>query len=402
MADHAPASSSPQPPSREPTRAPRGSRAARTRGFTLFRLRGVPVRIDLSWFIIAGLVAFTYGDRMATDIAAMRDASLAVIIVAATAAAILFFASLLAHELGHAFTSLDRDIPVLGITLFLLGGVTESKREARTARDEFVIVGIGPFISLVLAAVFGLLYTAVREVPAPAAVLGYLAWTNLALAVFNVLPGYPLDGGRLLRSVLWMVTGRPHRSTMWAARVGQIFAAILIVGAVWGFLGLPIEGPRWFRITVAIVASVGLWGGLIGLFLFRGASDAYRSARLRNRLTGHAVRDVMGSVPPTIDPDASLADVVDDLARKPSLPWPVGDPVRAVIRLRDLDAVPSDRWSSTSVGAIASPLGDVQIDASLDLERAVQRLAAAPEQQLVVTEHGRAVGLLTESLLVVR
>ena len=399
MADQPPTASVPPPPGGG-QRRPRGSRTAHTRGFTLFRLRGVPIRIDLSWFLIAGIVAFTYGQRMSTDIAALRDAGPPVIIAAAAAASLLFFASLLAHELGHAFTSLDRNIPVAGITLFLLGGVTESTKEAERARDEFIIVGIGPFISLVLAASFGLLYTTVRQLPAPAAVMGYLAWTNLALAIFNVLPGYPLDGGRLLRSILWMITGKPHRATMWAARVGQVFAAGLIIGAAWGFLDLPLVGPRSFRIVVAVFASVGLWGGLIGLFLFRGATDAYRSSSLRQELSGRRVVDVMGTIPPTIPPNATLEQVADLLGRKPSLPWPVGDPPLAVVRLKDLDAVPSDRWAFTPVAAVASSIDDVVVDASLDLERAVRRLATAPERQLVVTNEGRAVGLLTESLLV--
>lgn len=383
------------------TPAPHGSRAARTSGFTLFTVRGVPVRVDLSWFLIAGLVAFVYGQRMATSITALADAGMVVIVTAAAAAAVLFFASLLAHELGHAFASLDRGIPVIGITLFLLGGVTESTREAERPRDEFVIVGIGPFISLVLAAAFGLLYTTVSSLPAPAAVLGYMAWTNLALAVFNVLPGYPMDGGRLLRSVLWGITGRPHRATIIAARVGQGFALLLITGAVWGFLDLPIAGPRWLRIVIAVVASVGLWGGLIGLFLFRGATDAHRSASLRDRLSGQMVRDVMGSVPPTLSPDAPIADVVDELDRRPSLLFPVGDPVRQVIRLQHVDAVASERWHHTPVSDIARSLEGRTVTADTPLDAAVRALSAAPGNQLLVTDDGRAVGLLTESLIVV-
>ena len=381
------------------TPAPHGSMAARTRGFTLFTVRGVPIRIDLSWLVIAGLVAWSFGSRMATEIVALADAGPVVIGTAALAATLLFFASLLAHEMGHAFTSLDRDIPVVGITLFLLGGVTESTKEAKTARDEFIIVGVGPFISLVLAAVFGLIYTTVTAFPAPAAVIGYLAWTNLALAVFNVLPGYPLDGGRLLRSILWMATGKPHTATRWAARVGQIFALLLVLGAAWGLLGWPLVGPGWVRFVIAVFASLGLWGGLIGFFLFRGASQAHGSARLRERLSGQRVRDVMGSAPPTLSPDATLAEVADGLARKPSLLWPIGEPVQGVIRLKDLDSITSDQWPTTRITRVASSAEGRVIDAEAGLDEAIRRLVAAAENQLVVTEQGRAVGLLTESLL---
>lgn len=379
---------------------PHGARAARTRGFTLFSVRGVPVRIDLSWFVIAGLIAYTYGDRMATGIAALADAGPVTIVTAALAAAVLFFASVLAHEIGHAFTSLDRSIPVIGITMFMLGGVTESTREARSARDEFVIVGVGPFISLVLAAAFGLFYTVVADLPAIAAVVGYMAWTNLALALFNVLPGYPLDGGRLLRSVLWLVTGRPHQATRWAARVGQGFAAMIMLGAIWWFLDAPLFGPPWLRLVTAVLVSVGPWGALIGYFLFRGATEARQSASLREHLAGRRVRDVMGTAPPVLSPDASLAEVADLLGTKPSLLWPVGQPVRAVVRLEDLDRVPEDRWRETPLLAVAAPARGRTVEAETDLDRAVQRMVEVPGHQLIVTSAGRVVGLLTESLVV--
>jgi Zn-dependent protease len=178
---------------------------------TVARLRGIPVRIDWSWLLIAGLVTWLFYTRMELR---LDDTALPIVLMAAVVAAVLFFASLLAHEVGHAFTSLDRGLPVLGITLFLLGGVTESTREARRARDELVIVGIGPFISLTLAAAFGLLHTLVQAHQPYAIVVGYLAWANLLLAIFNIVPAYPLDGGRLLRSLLWGLSGRPH-----AARV---------------------------------------------------------------------------------------------------------------------------------------------------------------------------------------
>lgn len=214
-------------------------RATFRRARTLFRLRGVPIRVDASWLIIAGLVVWIFFGRMQERL----DASATVVLAAAAAGALLFFASLLAHELGHAFTSLDRDIPVLGITLFLLGGVTESTREARSAKDEFVIVGVGPFISLVLAAAFGLLTVVVEPHQPYALVTGYLGWANLLLGIFNLVPGYPLDGGRLLRSVLWGVTKQPHKATRWAARVGQAFAVLLGGYGVSVLLGQ--RGGRW-------------------------------------------------------------------------------------------------------------------------------------------------------------
>src|SRR5690625_5075449 len=168
-------------------------------GRTLFTIRGVPVQLEASWFVIAGLLTFIVFDF--TSAALPTRGELYVLAVSITVT-LLFFASLLAHEFGHALTSIDRGIPVMRIRLFMLGGVTESSKEPDTAKDEFVIVGVGPLISVVLAAVFAMLQAAVQPTQPVALIFGYLAYMNLLLAIFNVLPGYPLDGGRLLRAVL--------------------------------------------------------------------------------------------------------------------------------------------------------------------------------------------------------
>lgn len=373
----------------ERTAAPAARRAERSAAFpgarTVFRVGGVPVRLDLSWLLIAGLVLWVFVSRF-TDL--LGHLGWGPLLAAGAAAALAFFASILAHELGHALASVERDVPVTGITLFLLGGVTESTREPRRARDEFVIVGIGPFVSLVLAAAFGLAHTAFADVAPVAVVTGYLAWTNLLLAIFNVLPGYPLDGGRLLRSVLWGATGDAHRATRWAARVGQAFALALVGLGGWVLLGSARTGLG------------GIWEILIGLFLLRGATDAYRQARERERLTGHRVGELMGSVSETLPAHASLADVVERLEQRPSVPWPVGAPVQGVLRHADLDRVPAERWSAVRVADLAAPTDETTVRADAPLEHALALLAAAPGQVLVVLDdEGRAVGVLTPSLL---
>ena len=354
------------------------------------------MRVDTSWLFIAGLMLWIFYSQL-SDL--LPEHSQIVLGAAALGMALLFFASLLAHELGHALTSLSRGIPVIGITLFLLGGVTESTKEASRARDEFIIVGIGPFISLVLGAGFGLVFLAVEEIDVLAAVAGYLAWTNVALAVFNVLPGYPLDGGRLLRSVLWRITGSPHVATKGAARVGQLFALLLIFGAIWDLSGggLPAGGP--LRILVALISIFGWWGGLIGLFLFRGATDAHRHATTRQRLAERRARDLMGSVPPPLRREATLADVVERLQERPSLLWPVGDPVNGVLRLADLDRIDQRDWAWTRVGDLAGEPDGVTVDADESMDRVLDRLAAAPTSMLIVTDGGRPVGLITPSLV---
>lgn len=351
--------------------------------WTLAHVRGVPIRVDVSWFVIAGLVVWMLFTRFTTLLA---EQGTAMAVAAAAVAALLFFASLLAHELGHTITSLDRGIPVVGVTLFLLGGVTESTREARSAKDEFVIVGIGPFISLVLGALFGLLHTIVAGQPVVGAITGYLAWINVMLAVFNLVPGYPLDGGRLLRSVIWAVTGKPHRSTRMAARVGQAFALLL--------------GGYGISVFVQSGANFGgIWEILIAVFLYRGAAQSHARARVRERLADRSVRDVMGTVPPALDARLRLSDAVVQLQQRPSLLWPVGSPLTGWVTLERLDDVPRQHWATTMLGDVAHAVDGVTVDADAAMDVALERIAHAPGNMLLVVEAGRPVGLLTPSLV---
>ena len=367
-----------------PQRTPPAASGTFPNAWTLFRVEGVPVRLDRSWLLIAAAVAYIFFGRLQGT---LPDATPLVLGGLAVAGALLFFASILAHELGHALTSLDRDIPVLGITLFAMGGVTESTQEARRARDEFVIVGIGPFISLVLAGAFGLAYTAVQGIAPLAALAGYLAWANLALAVFNIVPGYPLDGGRLLRSILWGITGKPHKATRWAARVGQAFAGLLVALGLAAF------------VTQRGGGLDGLWEVLIGAFLFRGASASHKRAALRERLEGRRIADVMGSVPPPLPPQWSLAQALPQVQQRPSLLWPVDDPVRGGVLLEQIDAIPSDRWETTLIEHIAHAADTVTVEIDESLDTAVGRMADAPHNMLIVVSQGRPVGLLTPSLV---
>ncbi|MPZ71715.1 MAG: CBS domain-containing protein [Nitriliruptorales bacterium] len=381
-------------PRQQPARAqPAGSFP---NAWTLCRVQGIPVRIDWSWLLMAGYVGFFLYTTFAGRPGPADPLLTLALAVAGTA---LFTASILAHELGHALTSLDRNIPVLSITMFALGGVTESTREADRARDEFVIVGIGPFISLVLAAAFGLVAAGTIGLPYVAGLAGVLAVANLILAIFNIVPGYPLDGGRLLRSVLWGITGDPHKSTRWAARVGQAFAATLVLVGLVGFTGGDFRwAPGFLRVPLEWISG-GLWTLLIGIFLFQGATSSYKRARLREQLNRTSVRDVMGSVPPPLPAQWNLARALDVVQERPSLLWPVGDPVVGTLVLGQIDAVPSDLWDTTTVEDIALAADVTAVPVDTPLDKAVERMANAPHNMIVVTDAGRAVGLLTPSLV---
>ncbi len=369
-----------EPPPQAPTQQPAGTFP---NAWTLFRVQGIPVKVDRSWLLFAaGATYLFYGNLQY----ALPGYGTAGVLLVSVFGAFLVFLSILGHELGHALASLSRHIPVLSITMFVMGGVTESTREARRARDEFVIVGIGPFISLVLAGGFGLIAAATQGITPVGVITGYVAWINLGLAVFNIVPGYPLDGGRLLRSVLWGVTGRPLQATRWAARVGQAFAALLIVLGLIGFAG---GGGSGF----------GLWEVFIGFFLFRGATTSHRRAQLRERLARRTVRDVMGSVPPPLDPNLSLGDALRQVQERPSLLWPVGNPLLGTVLLSSIIDVPVEQRETTRIAAVAFPAAASTFDAAGSLDEAVEQMVNSPGNMVVVTEHGRPVGLLTPTLV---
>lgn len=362
--------------------------------WTLLHVRTVPVMVGPSLLVLIGLFTFWLG----RDFVA-RPALEAPVTAwgAALVTSVLFVACVLAHEIGHAVTSLDRGVPVRSITLFLLGGVTESVGEPETARDEFVIVGVGPLISLLLAALCGLAVVVLPNFSPAELVAGHLAWLNGAMAVFNLVPGYPLDGGRLLRSVLWMATGSRHRATRLAARVGQAFALLLLLGAVLSVTGVPDVGPRPVRIGLQLLGAMGLWGGLIGIFLLRASMEAYGFAQARERLGRTVVRERMGSVPPTVPAELVLSDAVVRLRERPSVLWPVGRTLVGGVALRDLDAVPRDAWSRTTVGDIAR--SDVCIADDTPMDQALDRLQRAPDRMLIVVRDDDPVGLLTSNLV---
>ena len=245
------------------------------RALRIARVGGVDVRLDPTWLLIAVLVVWSFLTRWS-----VTGRPTAVALGMALAAAAGFFGSVLAHELGHAFEAKHRHLEVHGITLFLFGGVTEMDMHTRRPRDEFTVAAIGPWTSLVLAAVLGLV-TAALDWYAPgrfvevAMMTGTLGWVNLGLALFNIVPGAPLDGGRVLRAGLWWLTGDRIRAQLIASRAGQVVAiAIWAVGAwlVW-------RGPA------GLVNA--LWVGFIGFFMFNAARGERAQALTLRLLEGH-------------------------------------------------------------------------------------------------------------------
>lgn len=271
-----------------------------SRAVRAVRVRGIDVRLDPSLALIAVLVTWTFATRFVAAFGWPTAVVMAVI------GAALFFASIVLHELAHAFEARHRGIRVHAITLFLFGGVTEMEAHGHRPRDEFMIAAVGPWTSLVCAAVFGLTATGAALLgtgvgAAVGAVAGLLGWLNLALAVFNLVPGAPLDGGRVLRALLWGALRRRDLAVTITARLGQLLGLALVAFGVWVA-----------TTTGGVLGAV--WYLVVGLFLFSAARRELDASRLEATYTRTTVRQLLHGRQPSVDgllPDLSALPRVD-------------------------------------------------------------------------------------------
>jgi Zn-dependent protease/predicted transcriptional regulator len=349
------------------------------------RLFGIPLRIHVSWLIVFGLVSWSlaagYFPAQLPDLPVWSYWTKAII------AAAMFFASVILHELGHSLVARRHGVGIASITLFVFGGVSEMRDEPRTPRQEFEIAAMGPVISLALAGVFGVVGFLAREGEAPtgtSVLLLYLAGVNLLLAFFNLLPAFPLDGGRVLRAGLWYFRGDLLAATRMAARVSSVLALGLIA---LGFLQL--FAGRFG----------GLWLALIGWFIRQAGASAATQASLRQVLAGLRVRDVMTTEPKTVKADERVTALIEDyFARHTYGGYPVerDGEVVGLVTLRDLRKVPPEDRSRTSVEQIMSPLTpDLVVAPELPVFQALTRMLSTNVGRLVVVERGRRAGLVT-------
>lgn len=333
------------------------------RAVRIASIHGIDVRVDPSWIVIALLVVWSFTRRFQL----VNQHALGWALALAVLATVLFFGSVLVHELAHALEAQHRDITVGGITLFLFGGVTETHVEAKRPRDEFVMAAVGPYASLVAGALFGLMATAASGYPDALArgladVFGLLGWLNVGLAIFNLIPGSPLDGGRVVRSALWAALGDRVRAARYAARAGQTIAMGLIGVGIW--VAFTLEG-RFVD---------GLWFTLIGWFMLSAAQVEIVQADLRQVLRGRTVRTLLGPDPVLIPEDRPLSLLVDTMAADPAHQvFPVvdtaGERIVGALPLKAVrDVAPPDRPFRTA-GELARPIGEIPaVDVDLPLE----------------------------------
>jgi Zn-dependent protease len=345
----------------------------------LFRIRDIPVRADASWFLILVLLAWSFWTRFHVSYPTGTAAVIAVI------AAVLFALSVLAHEIAHALEARHRGVPVGGITLYLWGGATEiHSDEVRRPGDEFALTAVGPWTSIVLGAAFGLIaYLDQRlGIQVVADMFGELGWLSVLLGVFNLLPGAPLDGGRILTAIVWRVSGNRWKAQRVSARTGRALGALILALGVLELFATGLFG--------------GLWLALIGWFLIQAAVAEEYQANLQEGLAG-ATAGSLVTTPLTIDPATLLSAVTGDhFGRYPhleSLLVGAGDGPSGVLTMEDLRQLPAGELARTTAGAAARPIGGVPtVDVDDPVVPLLPMVAKGP---VAVTRDGEVVGVLT-------
>lgn len=355
-------------------------------GLYLGRVFGIRFYLDYSWFFVAILTVWVLGTLFFPQ--ALREPANAVHLLMGFVAAVLFFLSILLHELGHSLVSQRCGIPVPRITLLFIGGIAEISREPDNPRDELKIALGGPAASLVLVLIYGLISFAfgAADLYRPALVFSWLAGANLMLIIFNAVPGYPLDGGRVLRALLWARSGNLRRSTYITTRIGVAFSWVLIV------LG------AWFCLQGQLNMLVLL---LIGIFLKGAAESGYMHTVYQEVLADVRVADIMSRDPLCIPPGMPVNLAVDEyFLANHHVAFPVCDPdreFRGLLRFEFLTELPREKWPFTSVGSVVAGHGspDLSIQASETALRAMRRLLTPGQSRLAVLEGKKVVGMVT-------
>ena len=348
----------------------------------LGRILGIQIGLDYSWFVIFALLTWMLAGSYFP--AEFKDWPPFLYWVMGALTAIMFFVSVLLHELGHSVVALRYKIPVRSITLFLFGGVAEIGAEPPSAISEFFIACAGPLVSVILAVLFYTVQLLASGIEPLVGLAKYLAYINLALALFNLIPGYPLDGGRVFRAIVWAITGNMRRATLIAANTGRFFAFLFILAGVWQIMNGGLTG--------------GLWIAFIGWFLDNAASAQLQQVEVRDLLAGHKVSEVMSTHCASVPADLTLQDLVDEhilgsgqhcfLVNR-------GDDTVGLMTLQRIKEVPRPEWETTRAGEVMLPLEQsMSIDPDTGLWTALEKLDRDGVNQLPVIRDRHVIGML--------
>ena len=347
------------------------------------RVLGIPIDLDYSWFLIAALITWMLAVSY-YPVEFKGGTSIEYWLMGAVTA-VLFFASIVVHELAHSWVALRFKVPVSRITLFIFGGVSQIAGEPPSASAEFLIAVVGPFTSFALAAVFFLLEPLLVNLTPALAVAKYLALINGLLGLFNLVPAFPLDGGRVFRAVVWGVNKNFRRATLIAASTGRFFGFLFIIWGVWQAL----------RGNVAN----GLWIAFIGWFLESAAGAQVQQQMVQGLLVGHKVSEAMGNACTHVSGGTSLQNLIDQEVLSHGRQCFLvdrGDRAVGLLTLHNIKEIPRPSWTTTTAAQAMIPIEKLnQIDLGTELWAAMEKMGRDGINEIPVMLENNLVGLLS-------
>jgi Zn-dependent protease len=358
-----------------------------TEGISIGKAFGIPLRLHYSWFIVFVLITWSLAYNF---LHAYSHWGLVISIVAGVVTSLLFFGSVLAHELLHSLVAQAAGIPIHSITLFIFGGVSQMVEEPKKPQVEFRMALAGPLTSLVLGGIFLAIWYWLGDMSEfIKAICFWLGWINIALAAFNLVPGFPLDGGRVLRSLLWWQSQDLRRATRIASNVGRVIGFLLIfIGIALIFFG------NWIN---------GLWLAFIGWFLENAASSSYHQVALQDILKGHRVSELMTRDCPTIPPQLTIQQLVNEqilTSGRRCFPVVQNDRVLGLITIHDIKGVPREQWHTKTAGEVMTPFANLKsVSPDEDLATVLKILTEQNINQLPVVKDGNIVGMIARDNL---
>ncbi len=349
----------------------------------LGRILGIPIGLDYSWFLIFALLTWSLGGSYYP--AEFKNWPPLLYWFMGAVTAIMLFVSVLLHELGHSVVALRFKIPVRSITLFIFGGVAQIAAEPPKAFAEFLIAIAGPFVSLLLAIFFYFVQPLVADVEPLLGLAKYLAYINLVVVLFNLIPGYPLDGGRVFRAIVWAITGNMRRATLIAANVGRFFAFLFIFTGVWQMLRGNIVG--------------GLWIAFIGWFLENAASAQVQQVMFQGLLAGHRVSQAMRRHCAAVSADLTLQELVDEYilgGGQRCFLVQRGEHTIGMMTLHRIKEVARAEWATTRTDQVMLPLDQLKhVAPDTELWAALQKMDRDGVNQLPVIRDHQVIGMLS-------
>ena len=363
--------------------------------FRIGKIAGIEIGVHYTW--IFALILFTWLFAQSTFPVLYPGWAVSTYWIVGIVVSLMLFVSVLIHELCHSLVAINRGMKVSSIVFFIFGGVSNIEKEPESARVEFLMAGAGPLSSVVLGFIFIGIYWVLKtyaQVPAPLLVtIYYIGYINILLAVFNIIPGFPLDGGRVLRSIIWGITKSLHKATMIAGNVGRL------VGWAMVLLGIALVFGQNIWIFQGGLVN-GIWMVFIGWFLSSAADNTMREQGLQQQLAGVKVKDVMDRTPECTSPAASVESVVHDsfiLRGRRSLPVCNEKGLIGIVTLTDVKNLSKDLWANTPVQQIMTPSPLLSVTQEEDLNNALQILAKNGLNQIPVMDGSKLVGLLSRS-----